>query len=275
MTPQERELVSGLFDRLAALENSPRDPDAERAIIEGLRRAPNAAYALVQTALVQDEALKRADARIQELEAARDGDSGGAAQPAGFLDGMREALLGRREGARGGSVPSVRPGAPAGAAAAPAYAAPQPAYAAPQMPYGGGGSFLGTAASAAAGVIGGALLLDGIRSMMGHGHGAYIADPAFGASPEHSSPWDSGSGSPGDLTHQAGIDDVGTADHGHGDAQSYSDDGRGDQQGFFDNGGSDQDASYDQADRDGGDFDTGGDFGGDFGGGDFGGSDVA
>ena len=71
MTREERELVSGLFDRLAALENSPRDPDAERAIIEGLRRAPNATYALVQTALVQDEALKRADARIQELEATR------------------------------------------------------------------------------------------------------------------------------------------------------------------------------------------------------------
>jgi hypothetical protein len=33
---------------------------------------------------------------------------------------------------------------------------------------GSGGSFLGTAASAAAGVIGGSLLLDGIRSMFGH-----------------------------------------------------------------------------------------------------------
>src|SRR5260370_1547091 len=56
MTPQERELVTALFDRLATLENQPRDGDAERAIIEGLRRAPNATYALVQPALVQDEA---------------------------------------------------------------------------------------------------------------------------------------------------------------------------------------------------------------------------
>src|SRR5215831_7677211 len=103
MTPEEQELVSGLFDRLAALENSSRDPDAERAITEGLRRAPNAAYALVQTALVQDEALKRADARIQELEAALE--KGESARPTGFLDGMREALLGPREGARSGSVP--------------------------------------------------------------------------------------------------------------------------------------------------------------------------
>jgi hypothetical protein len=270
MTPEERELVSGLFDRLAALENSPRDPDAERAIIEGLQRAPNATYALVQTALVQDEALKRADARIQELEAGLQG--GGTARPGGFLDGMREALLGRREGARGGSVPSVRPGAMTGAAAAPAYATPQ------AVPSAGGGSFLGTAASAAAGVVGGALLLDGIRSMMGHGHGAtMMADQAFGGSREHS-PWDNGSGNPGDLARQAGIDDVaGAAHRGHGDAQSPSDDGgHDDRQSFFDNDSNDQDASYDQndqddqddqADQDVADFDGGGDFGGDFGGG--------
>src|SRR6516164_2025245 len=53
---------------------------------------------------------------------------------------------------------------------------PQPGYPR-QMPlsgnpgapgFGSGGSFLGTAASAAAGVIGGSLLLDGIRLMFGH-----------------------------------------------------------------------------------------------------------
>ena len=60
MTPQEQELVEELFDRLAKLENSPRDPTAERVIADGLRHAPQATYALVQTALVQDEALKRA-----------------------------------------------------------------------------------------------------------------------------------------------------------------------------------------------------------------------
>ena len=68
MTPQERQLVDDLFDRLAKLESAPRDPDAVAAIAQGLRRAPNAVYALVQTTLLQDEALKRANARIQELE---------------------------------------------------------------------------------------------------------------------------------------------------------------------------------------------------------------
>ena len=69
MTPQERQLIDDLFDRLAKLENTPRDPEAMSAIMQGLRKAPNAVYALVQTALVQDEALKRANDRIQELEA--------------------------------------------------------------------------------------------------------------------------------------------------------------------------------------------------------------
>jgi hypothetical protein len=54
-------------------------------------------------------------------------------------------------------------------------------------------------------VIGGALLLDGIRSMMGHHSGAHAAlDPSSSGS----SPWSierSGSG----LAHEAGLDDVG------------------------------------------------------------------
>jgi uncharacterized protein len=50
MTPQEHELVKELFDRLAQLESNPRDPSAERLIADGLRDAPHAVYALVQTA---------------------------------------------------------------------------------------------------------------------------------------------------------------------------------------------------------------------------------
>src|SRR5512133_1258070 len=106
MTPEERNLVIELFDRLATLEDAQRDPEAERLIKDGLRQAPNAPYALVQTVLVQDEALKRADARIRELEEAAGGAP--AQQETSFLGGMRDALLGRRE--THGSVPSVRPG---------------------------------------------------------------------------------------------------------------------------------------------------------------------
>ena len=167
MTPAERQLVTELFDRLATLEDAQRDPDAERAIRDGLAQAPNAVYALVQTALVQDEALKRADARIQELEAQL-GTGNEPPRQGGFLDSMRGSIWGRRDEPRG-SVPNVRPpDAPMGAP--PAFGGPGqpmggPGYGPqgqmpPPEPQGRGGSFLGTAAAAAAGAIGGSLLLD-------------------------------------------------------------------------------------------------------------------
>src|ERR1700733_10090895 len=102
MTPQEQALISELFDRLASLENNPRDAEAERAITDGLRRAPHAAYALVQPALVQAEALTRANTRIEELEAQFGGEQ--AHPQGGSLASMRGAGDGRREPR--GSVPS-------------------------------------------------------------------------------------------------------------------------------------------------------------------------
>src|SRR5262249_23888108 len=106
MTPQERQLIDDLFDRLSKLENSPRDRDAEAAIVEGLRRAPTGTYALVQTVLVQDEALKRAHARIEELEARGPEPQ----QCGGCLDSMRDAAFGQGQ-SQGqpsrGSVPNA------------------------------------------------------------------------------------------------------------------------------------------------------------------------
>jgi hypothetical protein len=230
MTPQERQLVDELFDRLTRLESAPRDAQAERAIAEGLARAPNAIYPLVQTVLVQDEALKRADARIRELTGEDDGAGAG-----GFLDNMRQAFTGRGSTT---SVPSVRPGAPDprwNSGGATAAAAPSP-----------GGSFLGTAAASAAGVIGGALLLNTISSMFGQ-HGS-----AFAAVPPGGSPWDN-SGAGSDLARDAGFNDIGRG--GRGDAQPSQ---------LFDNDDS-ADSSAIDADFD---DDTGGDFGGDSGGGD-------
>ena len=97
MTPQERQLIDDLFDRLAKLENAPRDGEAMSAIMQGLRKAPNGVYALVQTTLVQDEALKRADSRIQELEAAIGQQNQPQNQPAVFLDSMRDAIFGQSQ----------------------------------------------------------------------------------------------------------------------------------------------------------------------------------
>ena len=104
MTPQERQLVDDLFERLAKMEGAPRDPDAVAAIAQGLRAAPNAIYALVQTVLVQDEALRRANDRIQELESLQ---APQQEQSGGFLDSMRDAIFGQNQPR--GSVPNVRP----------------------------------------------------------------------------------------------------------------------------------------------------------------------
>jgi len=216
MTPQERQLIDELFDRLASLESEPRDPDAVRAINDGLRRAPNALYPLVQTTLVQDEALKRADARIRELEAELGIDPAQPARPAGFLDQMRDALTGRREAQ--GSVPTVRPAAAprtvspwSRAAAQPAGSAPaaSPGYAPPQAPGSSGGSFLGTAAAATAGVVGGALLMNSVRGMFG-GQQQGTPSRAFDSPGGAGTPWSSNSG--GDLARDAGVNDIGRGD---------------------------------------------------------------
>lgn len=207
MTPQERQMVTELFDRLARLESSPRDTEAERAIADGASRAPNALYALVQTALVQDEALRRADARIRELSGADDAAPNGG----GFLDTMRNALGGR------GSVPSVRPaatdsrwnnGAALGSASGGAVP-PQAQPAAPAQSPGFGGSFLGTAAASAAGVIGGALLFNSIGSLFGGHHGgSAFGDVPPSGSPSTNTPWDSNAAG-SDLSRDAGLNDIG------------------------------------------------------------------
>lgn len=257
MTPQERQLVEELFERLSRLEGAPRDADATAAISQGLARAPNAIYPLIQTVLLQEEALKRANARIEELE------GGGAPQPQeqpGFLDSMRNSIFGQPQ--RGGSVPSVRAGAnerPSWNTGAvyPGAASQQPD---PSAAQGGGqggaqggggfgGSFLGTAAATAAGVIGGSMLMNSIGNLMGgnkHGFG----DTANAGKSDAGSPWSAGQ-SKDDLSREAGVNDIGRG--------GANEDG-GSRQGFFDQASNDSydDESYDDDDDydlDGGDSD--------------------
>jgi hypothetical protein len=258
MTPQERQLVDELFDRLSKLENAPRDPDAVAAIAQGLRNAPNAVYALVQTVLLQDEALKRANARIQELEA-----GGGGEQRAsgGFLDSMRDAIFGQDQPR--GSVPNVRApdignrpvwnsGQVMQQAQSPGQYSQAPygqPYAAPQAPMGGGGSFLGTAAAAAAGMVGGSLLLGSIRSMMGGSHQGFGDAAGLGAASQTPSSDQSGS----DLARDAGINDIGSSG-GRADDNSRA--------GLFDTASNEPASNDDADDHDDMDLDSD-DFGGD------------
>src|SRR5262249_41212411 len=140
-----------------------KDPEAERMIAEAIRQQPDATYLVIQRALLLDQALEQAKARIAALEQAE------AGRGQGFLD---------PSASRSGNSPSVVPGQPVpqnpGYAPAPypQYGAPPayPAYAAPPVAGGGFSSFLGQAAATAAGVAGGEFLFQGIENMFGH-HG--------------------------------------------------------------------------------------------------------
>jgi uncharacterized protein len=197
MTPEERQLISGLFDRMRGFTLTDKDGEAEALInsqVTGLRDAP---YMLVQSVLVQEHALQQADARIRELEEqVRELQSAAEPQPAGsgsFLGG----LFGGRpaaEPARGAatSVPAI------GARATPsAYDSRQgwtpqgpgqqpggPFAQAAQQP--GGGGFLRSAMATAAGVAGGMLVAGAISNMLG-GHGASAGTGSGQQTPDASS----------------------------------------------------------------------------------------
>lgn len=161
MQAQERELITGLFDRLRPFESQARDAEAERLIADLVSRQPASSYLLTQAVLVQEEALKAAQARIAELE----GKSSGSA----FL----------------GSAPSIgpwgaKPATPS--SAMPSSAVPVTAPARGPGMFNqqgqGGGGFMRNALATAAGVAGGALLFEGIRNMMGHGQAQAAQPPA-------------------------------------------------------------------------------------------------
>lgn len=266
MNPQERQMVDDLFDRLAKLEISKRDPDAESAIMAGLRRAPNAVYALVQTVLVQDEALRRANDHIEQME----GRAPAPSQSGSFLDSMRGAF-GLEPSSSRGSVPSVpastsRPVWNSGQVLG-NNPAPNGGYADPRSGYGGapssgmvggGASFLGTAA--AAGMIGGSLLMNSIRGL-GGGFGGGLNQQSLTdtSNSDRISPWSNDSNS--NLARDAGVNDIGKS--------TATESGQ--RQNSFDQAQADADQDQDQ-DQDDDDFGNG-DFDSDFGGGDFGSDD--
>jgi uncharacterized protein len=189
MTPQEKELLTTLLDRLKNAPTQAKDPEADALIRQAIAERPDLPYYLVQTVLIQDLSLHQAQQRLADLEKQL-ADAQQAAKPSvgSFLGG----LFGQRPPAPVGSAPP-----PAGpwtrspqvAAAPPTqpYAQPQPGYAQPGYGQpmggpggmmggaggmmggmGGGGGFLRSAAATAAGVAGGALLFQGISSLFGN-----------------------------------------------------------------------------------------------------------
>jgi len=263
MSPDERQLISGLFDRVRDAERAPRDRDAEVYIAGRAKESPNAAYTLAQVVLVQEQALAAAQRRIEELEGQlRDAQSAPQPQQGG---GFLSSIFGGSAPQR----PAAPPPGPAGGQAwnrgAPpqqqGFGGPQPGYGAPPPqagPWGGapqggfgqpqpqpparGGGFLSGALTTAAGVAGGMMLANSIQ-------GLFKSDPHLAQTAGQSHAAADLKGLDSDSSNIWPSDQGGGRDGGFHNASSGGGDAGGYDTGGYDSGG--QDAGFD----DGGDYD--------------------
>jgi hypothetical protein len=211
MTPDERQMLGDLFERVKAAGATSRDTEAETFINDAVRGAPFAPYVLSQTVLVQQRALEAAAQRIAELEAAARQGAEQSQEHGSFLGNLGKTIF-------GGGAPAAPPRpnydtsyqrGPA-PASGPAYAPPPPqqGYPAPPPPQGypaqpgpwsapqqsRGGGFLQNAASTAAGVAGGVALGNLLGGLFGgHGGGLFGGGGLGGAG-------FSGGGNPTEVT---------------------------------------------------------------------------
>jgi hypothetical protein len=152
MNADEQRLIQDLFEQLRPLQSTGKDRDADLLIRDLIRQSPDAPYYLVQTAIIQQEALNQADARIRDLEdAVRRGQYNDAPSSSSFLSGASVPRSGGRY-----QDPSSRP-----------LDQPASPWSSPAQPGAGSGGFLSSALSTAGGVAGGMFLADGIRSLFG------------------------------------------------------------------------------------------------------------
>ena len=218
MNASDEKMLQDFLGQLVQARGVAKDPDAEALIRRAAAQQPDATYLLVQRALLVEQALGNAKARIAELEG--QGDKGN-----GFLDA--NSWGNSAQASPSNPVPGMGQGGyqqngPTGsvAAAAPAKSG--------GFLGGAGGSMLGTVAATAAGVAAGSFLFHGIGNLLGNeGQGAanhLLADNAT---------------ENGVLADQAGI---GAIDAPGGDAtDSVADNNNEDSLGgFFDGDGSDE-----------------------------------
>ena len=181
MDQNERGIIDDLFDRLRRAEGQaqPRDPEAEALIARHIAEQPAAPYYMAQAIVVQQEALARAQSRVQELERQHAERGSG-----GFLGG----LFGGQE------APSP---------AARAAADRDPAGLGYYRGAAAGGGFLGGAMQTALGVASGFLVADAISGLLSPGDAAAAdadAHDAVAAAEDPSAHEDP------DLSEEAGSD---------------------------------------------------------------------
>lgn len=154
MTPDERNMLADLANKIAKTPPPPRDSEAEDFIRKNIGNRPDALYLMTQTVLIQNMALEQAQQQIQQLQQ----QAGAGVVPSGgsFLGGRQAAPPPPGYGQTGYGPPQS--GYPP-----PGYG-PGPAYGPPP---GGGSSFLRSAATTAAGVAGGMLAFQGVEALLG------------------------------------------------------------------------------------------------------------
>ena len=193
MTPEERQLLAGLFDRTRSASGQYRDPQAESLIADCVREQPYAPYLLAQTVIVQEQALQAANQKLQQLEARvaeleQQAQAPAQPQQGSFLGGLGQSIFGSAPPAPAPrtSVPSTGASPWGRTTSDPAAFQPQ-AQQPPQSPWQQGpqagawqqppaqqgGSFLKGALGAAAGVAGGMLLANSIRGLFEGHHNSY------------------------------------------------------------------------------------------------------
>jgi uncharacterized protein len=226
MTPEERQLITGLFDRMRAFALTGKDSEAESLIKQQAGSLPDAPYMLVQSVLVLEQALQQADGRVKALEEqVRSLQETEQRAPSAGTGSFLGGLFGSRvsEPERGPSVPAV------GARATPSvYGSGQSAWGAPQSgtptapPPPTGGSFLQSAMATAAGVAGGMLAASAISSWLGGSGNTHTgstasaqqtqptaADTTTGGATPASHQTDPSGEPQGDSYHQAAYEDDG------------------------------------------------------------------
>lgn len=239
MTPEERQLIGDLFERMRSTGLDEKDREAEALINQSVRSTPDAAYKMVQSVLVQKNALQEAGYRIEDLEArVRElEDQLARSQPqqqasGGFLGGL---FGGSKSQSSQSSVPVTgqryqqpqpQGGSPWGqqqrGAMQGGYGQPQQGGYGQQPPQqAAGGGFMRSAMTTAAGVAGGMLAAGAIRDMMNSGGAKAQAaeqNQSSSSPPQEASPYEVASEEPS-SSYDAGDSDSGW-DSGGGDGDS-------------------------------------------------------
>ena len=242
MSPQDSQMLHDFLSQLIQARGIQKDPEADALIQRAVAQQPDAAYLLVQRALLLEQALNNAKDRIASLEnQVRSGQQGDDGK---FLDANSWGNSGRTPPAQSYQRDTQQP-----------YQSQpqnQPQYQQPQYQsapssgflrggFGGFGGTLGSIAATAAGVAAGGFLFQGLENMFGHhDHGG--GNRLLNSDDPSNNLFSDQSGS--SLADQAGLGDVDRVlDNGSSEGlfDSSVDNGSIDGgQGFFDGDGSDE-----------------------------------